>query len=197
MRSLMKHFENFSRGYIFIAGPTCSGKTTLSHKILNHLSDRGIGVTYIQQDNYFKDLENIPKCHLGYLTDSINAFHVNELKQDFKDLIKNGKAALPLYDISKNKRLSSKEFVTKSPVILVEGLHAISIFHNYTDSMFIYVDTDIEICLKRRIERDKRFFGVASARVTENFHDCIMPMYEQYILPQKKFSDVILYDGGR
>ena len=181
--------------YIFIAGPTCSGKTTLSRFLEHFFWEKNTSVTVIREDDYFKNIEDIPRGPRGYLTDCKEAFHIAELQEDFKSYVENKKAALPMYDVATNKRLPSKQYVLKNDITIVEGLHTISLFHGLKESLFIYVDTPIDVCLKRRIERDKLKFRIPEERVIQHFNDCIMPSYEKEILPQRKMHDVILYNS--
>ena len=183
--------------YIFIAGPTCSGKTTLSYLVEQFFWEKNISVTVIREDDYFKNIENIPRGPRGFLTDCTDAFHIEELKRDFKNYLENGKAALPMYDVATNKRLPSKQYVLKNDVTIVEGLHVISLFSEIKNSIFIYADTSIDICLKRRINRDYLKFRIPEQRIIQHFNECIMPSYEKEILPQRNMHDVILYDSAR
>ena len=184
--------DEMNSGFIFIAGPTCSGKTTLSHTLENYFWDKHYSVNIIREDDYFKDLKNMPRSRKGYMTDSMDAFHTDEMKEDVKSYIKNGRVELPIYDVAKNKRIVSKQYIVKSNVTIVEGLHVISLFHGKIDGIFIYMDTPIDVCLERRLKRDTMLYHIPRARIEEHFKDCIMPSYEKEILPQSKKHGVIL-----
>ena len=188
--------NDLDEGYIFIAGPTCSGKTTLAYSLSNFFFSRFISVSVIKQDDYFKDLKDIPKSPKGYMTDSIDAFHIEEMVNDIISYIKNGKAQLPLYDIANNRRLREKQKILKTQVTIIEGLHTISLFHELLDGIFIYLNTSIEVCLSRRISRDKFKFNVPEERIIEHFNDCIIPSYYKDILPQRDMNGVIIYEAS-
>ena len=192
---LREALDNISEGYIFIAGPTCSGKTTLSHTLGNYFWSRLLSVSIICQDDYFKDLSDIPKNRSGYLTDGLSAFHTEEMIKDLTDYDKNGKVQIPMYDIATNSRLKTKQNLLKTQITIVEGLHTIHLFHNLFKGIYIYVDTPIDICLNRRIARDTLKYRISMRRVVEHFYDCIMPLYNSDILPQREFEDVITYEA--
>ncbi len=168
---------------VYIAGPTCSGKTTLAEKIKAHFKRRA-SVTIIHQDDYFKDLKDIPHGPGGYYMDSKKAFYIDELKKDFKSLLAGNNVRVPHYDIGLNRRIGLRPIITKGCINIVEGLHAIDIFKDDKDGVFFYMNDSIETCLSRRVSRDTKAIGVSEKRVKEYFEECIKPMYEKYILPQ-------------
>ena len=185
--------EDMVSGYIFIAGPTCSGKTTLSHTLENYFWEKFHTVNIIKEDDYFKDIYDMPRNSKGYLTDSKEAFYLNELHDDVMKYIKNGRVELPMYDIAMNRRLGVKQYITKSNITIVEGLHTISLFYGLLDSVYIYMDTSLEVCLERRIRRDRTKYHIPEQKVRDHFYDCILPSYEKDIRPQREYDEVILY----
>ena len=193
-QKVMKSIADLDTGFIFIAGPTCSGKTTLAYRLKYYFEYRFETVTVIKQDDYLKDLRDMPRSQRGYFTDSMDAFYVEEMKRDFDLYIKNGKAEIPMYDLASNSRFSAKQYIVKSQITIVEGLHTISLFHGMKNSVYIYLDTPINECLKRRIMRDRISYRIPEDRVKKHFQDCIMPSYEEEILPQRKLHGVIIYD---
>lgn len=177
---------------LIISGPTCCGKTTLSNKIKS-LDQEGVSI--IPQDSYYKDLVNIPKSQKGYLMDSINAFHQIEYIEDANNLMTKGYVDILEYDISENKRTPNKIRINKSKINVFEGLHTIYLLKGLTDSIRVYMDTDIDICLKRRIERDIKF-GIPIEVIKRHFHENMMLMYEYYIKPQKSMADIVISKEG-
>ena len=168
---------------VYIAGPTCSGKTTLAERIKIFFQGRA-KVSVIHQDDYFKNLYKIPHGNGGYLMDSKEAFHKKKKKNDFSTLLSSGMVRVPYYDIKYNKRTGHRPATKKGQINIVEGLHAIDIFKDDAEGIFFYMNVPLETCLKRRIARDTRMLGVSEKRVREYFEECIMPMYERDILPQ-------------
>ena len=73
---------------------------------------------------------------------------------------------------------------------MFEGLHMISIL-NHIDGVRVFLDTDLDLCLKRRILRDKKF-GISEREVIRYFKEVMLPMYECYILPQRDSADYIV-----
>lgn len=180
---------------VVIAGTTCSGKTTLANEIRNHFSDR-YSVTLVAQDDYFKNLPDIPRVREGYLTDSIEAFHTIEFKHDVQMLLINGVATMPRYDIATNTRVSKNKIVRAGRINVFEGLHTIQLLGELDNCIKIFVDTDIDICLKRRIARDTSKFGVPEVRIRQYWNDCVKPMCERFIFPQKEDADITINRKG-
>lgn len=176
---------------IVIAGCTCSGKTTLAKDIFERFSN-DYKVTIFEQDAYFKNLEDIPRTRYGYLTDSIHAFHKDEFIEDVEELLSSCRVLIPRYDISTNTRISKDKFIEKGNINIFEGLHTISLLYSLNCSIKIFIDTDINECLKRRINRDKELYKIPEIRIKEYFKDCILPMYNKFILPQKNFADLTI-----
>lgn len=178
---------------ILISGMTCSGKTTLANEINESVfPDRSV---IISQDSYYKDLKNIPRIKSGYLLDSINAFEIGEYISDIEKLISSGFVDIPVYDVKNNARISKDERVDKKEILILEGLHTLSIFKDYVDALKVYIDTDIDTCLQRRIERDKKY-GIPEEVIRKYFEEVVLPMYELYIKPQKELADFIVGKGG-
>ena len=177
---------------IIIAGPTCSGKTTLAKKIKKAFPKRKVAI--ISQDSYFKDLSEIPhKPRSGYLTDSIYAFDDRRFRSDAFELINKGKVLIPKYDVSNNKRVSEKgKSIVKGDINIFEGLHAITILEHFPNSINVYLSTSLETCLQRRIKRDTENYQIPVYRIREYFQECVIPMYELYIKRQKNKADYIL-----
>ena len=176
---------------VIIAGATCSGKSTLSDMLVKVFNDE-VTVAVVRQDDYFKDLSEMPKIAKGFLTDSINAFHSQEFRQDVDLLLTTGKIVIPQYDVSQNLRIAKDKQITSGDIIIFEGLHTISLLRGIEKSISIYIDTPLEICLERRVARDTGLYGIPENRIRENFTECIIPMYRSYIAPQMKMADIVI-----
>jgi uridine kinase len=174
---------------VIIAGGTCSGKTTLTNKLQIQLA-KEFSVSVIKQDDYFKDIHDVPKIRKGYLMDSPNAFHTSEFQKDVKQLLNTGSTVIPRYDIAVNKRISKDFPVKRAQVNIFEGLHTLSILCGLPDTLTIFLTTPLEVCLERRISRDSKLFNVVEERIRENFEDCIAPMYHSYIAPQIERAEI-------
>lgn len=176
---------------ILISGMSCSGKTSLSNEI-NKYFCKDYTISIISQDSYFKNIEDIPTWKNGYLTDSFDAFHINEFKNDINTLLEKGIVYIPNYDVSINKRLSKSNLITLGNINIFEGLHTISILNNLNNCVKIYIDTDNDICLDRRIQRDTTKYNIPEKIIINNWKNNIIPMYKKYIYPQKEKADIII-----
>lgn len=180
---------------IGIAGGTGSGKTTLTNQIVSCFHDH---VTILKHDNYYKahdDMTYEERSRLNY--DHPNAFDTDLMIEHLKSL-KAGKAVqCPVYDYKIHNR--SKDTITIVPekVIIVEG---ILIFENkkLCDMMDIrvFVDTDADIRIIRRIKRDVLERARSLESVINQYVDTVKPMHEQFVEPSKKNANIIVPEGG-
>ena len=180
---------------IGIAGGTGSGKTTLTNQIVSCFHDH---VTILKHDNYYKahdDMTYEERSRLNY--DHPNAFDT-DLMIEHLQALKAGKAVqCPVYDYKIHNR--SKDTITIVPekVIIVEG---ILIFENkkLCDMMDIrvFVDTDADIRIIRRIKRDVLERARSLESVINQYVDTVKPMHEQFVEPSKKNANIIVPEGG-
>ena len=168
---------------IVISGMSCSGKSTFANEIENSL--------HFEEDWYFKDKKDIPFLKSGYLFDSINSFYVNEIKNDVSKLLRDGSVYVPNYDVIGNRRVDKNRIVYSKKLNVFEGLHMINILSFLNDSFSIFIDTDLDLCLKRRILRDRKY-GIDEDEIIRYFNEVMIPMYECYILPQKYCCDYVV-----
>lgn len=180
---------------VVIAGITCSGKTTLANEIKEYFTGK-YPVTIISQDDYFKNLCDIPRSREGYLTDSIEAFHTKEFKNDVQKLLQNGVTTMPRYDVDTNTRMNKNKIVRSSKINIYEGLHTITLLKELNNCIKIFVDTDINTCLNRRIQRDRAKYKIPQERVRQYFNDCIKPMCEKYIFEQRNSANIVINGKG-
>ena len=181
---------------IGIAGGTGSGKTTLMKNLITEFSGK---VTILSHDNYYKrhdELTYEERCKLNY--DEPAALETDLMARHL-DILRSGKAIdCPVYDFTVHNRSDETTRITPEKVIIVEG---ILIFENkeLRDLMDvkIFVDTDDDIRLCRRIKRDVRDRGRSLESVIEQYQTTVKPMHEQYVEPSKKFADIIVPEGGK
>ena len=181
---------------IGIAGGTGSGKTTLMKNLIAEFSDV---VTVISHDNYYKrhdDLSYEERSKLNYdepaaLETDLMARHLDVLRQG-------GSIECPVYDFTVHNRSEETITIVPKKVIIVEG---ILIFENKSlrDLMDIkiFVDTDADVRLCRRIKRDVTKRGRTLESVLTQYQDTVKPMHEQYVEPSKKYADIIVPEGGK
>ena len=181
---------------IGIAGGTGSGKTTLMKNIIGRFGDV---VTVLSHDNYYRrhdELTYEERCKINYdepaaLETDLMACHL--------DLLRKGESIeCPVYDFSQHNR--SNETITVEPkrVIIVEG---ILIFENEPlrnlMDIKIFVDTDADVRLCRRIKRDVNKRGRTLESVLTQYQETVKPMHEKYVEPSKRYADIVVPEGGK
>ena len=181
---------------IGIAGGTGSGKTTLMKNLIAEFSNV---VTVISHDNYYKRHDELPyeeRCKLNY--DEPAALETDLMARHLDILRQGGTIQCPVYDFTVHNRSDETITIVPKKVIIVEG---ILIFENkpLRDLMDIkiFVDTDADVRLCRRIKRDVNKRGRTLESVLTQYQDTVKPMHEQYVEPSKKFADIIVPEGGK
>ena len=181
---------------IGIAGGTGSGKTTITKKIIREF---GGDVSVIYHDNYYKAHDEMPyseRCKLNY--DHPDAFDT-ELMLEHLRALKRGESVLcPVYDYSQHNRSDKTMEVHSARVLIVEGI-LIFADNRLCDEMDIklYVDTDADVRILRRIVRDVRDRGRSLESVVNQYLSTVKPMHEQFVEPSKRRADLIIPEGGR
>ena len=181
---------------IGIAGGTGSGKTTLMRALTEKF---GENIAVISHDNYYKAHDDMPmedRAKLNY--DEPAAFDTDMLVEQLR-LLKQGRTIhCPVYDFSVHNRTKETIEVTPKKVIIVEG---ILIFADPAlcreMDIKIFVDTDADVRLIRRIRRDVRKRGRSLDSVLEQYLTTVKPMHEQYVEPSKKNADLVVLEGGK
>lgn len=181
---------------IGIAGGSGSGKTSVTSKILKNLE--GYSVALIEQDYYYKNQDYLTfEERLKTNYDHPFAFDNELLIQNLKDLRNGETVEVPTYDYSNHTR--SKKTITFEPkdVIIVEGIFALenSELRDLMD-VKIYVDTDADLRILRRIVRDIKERGRTMESVIDQYLTVVRPMHNQFIEPTKKYADIIIPEGG-
>lgn len=181
---------------IGIAGGTGSGKTTITQKLQAHF---GSDVTVLYHDNYYKphhDLTLEERSKLNY--DHPDAFDTGLMVRDLRELKRGHSIECPVYDYTIHDRTRSTLHIVPSRVIVVEG---ILIFQSkeLRDLMDIkiFVDTDADVRILRRIQRDVKERGRSLDSVINQYLTTVKPMHEAFVEPSKKFADIIIPEGGR
>lgn len=180
---------------IGIAGGTGSGKTTITKKLVQRF---GGDVSVIYHDNYYKAHHNMPyeeRAKLNY--DHPDSFDTDILIEDLKQLRAGHSIKCPVYDYSILDRTDRTITVRPARVIIVEG---ILIFQSreLCDLMDIkiFVDTDADVRILRRIVRDVRDRGRSLDSVVNQYLTTVKPMHEQFVEPSKRNADIIIPEGG-
>ncbi|WP_052256458.1 uridine kinase [Salinicoccus sp. YB14-2] len=181
---------------IGIAGGTGSGKTSVTKKIISSLEEHDI--TLIEQDFYYKDQSHkTMEERLETNYDHPFAFDNDLLIQHVKSLINRESVKLPTYDYVNHTRSDETIKVEPKDVIIVEGIFALENeqLRELMD-VKIYVDTDSDIRILRRMSRDIKERGRSMESVINQYLSVVRPMHLQFIEPTKRFSDIIIPEGG-
>lgn len=180
---------------IGIAGGTGSGKTTLINEIKKEFHDE---IAILSHDFYYKEHSNLPfeeREKLNY--DHPNSFETDLMVEHIKQL-KAGKAIeRPVYDFVIHNRKAETVRVEPSKVIIVEG---ILIFENKElldlFDIKVFIDTDADVRIIRRILRDVRERGRSLDSVINQYLTTVKLMHEEFVEPSKKNADIIIPEGG-
>ncbi|KAD4386352.1 hypothetical protein E3N88_26521 [Mikania micrantha] len=178
-----------------VAGGASSGKKTVGDMIIDQLHDQR--VVLVNQDSFYHSLtpEELSKVH-DYNFDHPDAFDTEKLLSSM-EMLKHGKSVdIPKYDFKTYKNSISRR-VNPSDVIILEG---ILVFHDprVRDmmNMKIFVDTDADVRLARRIRRDTGEKGREIGMVLDQYSKFVKPSFDNFILPTKKYADIIIPRGG-
>ena len=181
---------------IGIAGGTGSGKSTITKRIVEYF---GGNVSVVNHDNYYKahdDMTYEERCQLNY--DHPDAFENELMIEHLKQLKEGNSVQCPVYDYTVHNR--SSEFTTIEPakVIIVEGILILA-DKDLCDQMDIrvFVDTDADVRILRRIIRDVKKRGRTLDSVVDQYLTTVKPMHEAFVEPSKKNAHVIIPEGGR
>jgi len=181
---------------IGIAGGSGSGKTTVAQEILQRVGPERIA--YIQHDSYYKDLTGLPPAQ----RDNVNFDHPNSLETELlishiEQLIHGKKIEVPIYDFATHSRTGKTFSVSPRGVIIVEGI--LIFVEADLRSLFdvkLFVDTDPDIRLIRRLERDISERNRTTESVIKQYQATVRPMHLEFVEPSKRYADVIIPEGG-
>lgn len=181
---------------IGIAGGTGSGKTTLADKLVESFGSNEVSI--LRHDNYYKRHDEMcyeERCKLNY--DHPDAFDTDLLCEHIR-MLKSGKSVnMPVYDYTIHNRSDQTIAVACAPVIVLEG---ILIFAEpelcKLMDIKVFVDTDADVRILRRITRDVKERGRSLDSVISQYLTTVKPMHEQFVEPSKRMADIIIPEGG-
>ncbi len=180
-----------------IAGGSGSGKSTIAKSILEALPV-GQGIL-LQQDHYYRSQSHLPLSE----REMVNYDHPDALELDLLtthlDQLRTGEAIVrPTYDFATHDRAKEGLKLQPAPVIVVEGILVLA--DDRLRSRFevkLFVDTDSDIRLMRRIRRDIEHRGRTFGQVRKQYYESVRPMHLAFVEPSKRFADVIIPEGGQ
>lgn len=180
---------------IGIAGGTGSGKTTITRRIMQEF---GGDVSVVYHDNYYKRHDNLTydeRTKLNY--DHPNAFDTPLLIEHLEALRAGQAVECPIYDYTAHNRSENTVTIRPAKVIVVEG---ILIFAEpelcKRMDIKIFVDTDADVRILRRIVRDTRDRGRDLESIVTQYLTTVKPMHEMFVEPSKRNADIIIPEGG-
>ncbi len=181
---------------IGVSGGSGSGKTSVTNKILEHL-DRS-RVVVLAHDAYYKDLS----VYGGLTPDKINFDHpdsleTNLLVQHLRQLKEGREIAQPIYNFTTHRRLKETHIIQPREIIIVDGI-LIFVEKALRELMDIriYVDTDADERLIRRIRRDMLERGRSVDSVMTQYLNTVKPMHLEFVEPSKHWADIIIPRGS-
>ena len=185
---------------IAIAGPSGSGKSLFAERLLAQLGkalpdDR---VALLREDAYYRDRSDLNFAE----REALNYDHPDALEHRLLaahiDALRDGQPVeVPRYDYAQHARRADTERVDPAPLIIVEGILLLndSALRTRFDIRF-YMDTPMDICLLRRIERDLRERGRSLESVSRQYQDSVRPMHQAFIGPSAAYADMLITGGG-
>ncbi|MCG7300680.1 uridine kinase [Brevibacterium sp. HMSC08F02] len=179
-----------------VAGGTGSGKTTLTRALLDRFSGQS---SVVFMDNYYKDQSHLTwdeRVVTNY--DAPEAFDVELMAEHLRQLRAGHAIDCPVYNFAEHNRAAETIRVEPSPVLVIEGilLFALPELTEQLD-LKLFVDTDADVRILRRIQRDVVERGRSLASVEEQYLKTVKPMHELYVDPSKRSADLIIPEGGR
>lgn len=181
---------------IGIAGGSGSGKTLVARTIVRELgSDR---VVIIDQDSYYKDLEDIPfRDREARNFDHPDAFDGELLKHHIRQLLDGHPVEQPIYDYAQHRRLRETRHIGEHLVVVLEGI-LIFVDPELRDLMDIrlFIDADPDVRFIRRLRRDLVERGRSVDSIIRQYEESVRPMHLQFVDPSKRHANVIIPEGG-
>ena len=181
---------------IAITGASGSGKTYLANALMHALAEQIPSATIglISEDSYYWNQDHLPMAERERVNyDHPDAFEHDLLLEHLKQLRSGLTTEIPCYDYGVHTRSPHCQITEPSPALILEGillLHDSRLRHHYDLSVF--VDTPLDVCLLRRVQRDVQARGRSRESVVRQFKETVKPMYREFIEPTRAYADLIL-----
>jgi len=182
--------------FVGVAGGSGSGKTTVAYNLLSAFSSQD--AVLIQQDSYYKEIRNKSieeRAKTNF--DHPDAIEFELLKAHLLALKNSKPIEKPVYNFTTHLREDTKVHIEPSQIVIVEGILILAVpeIRDLLD-MKIFIDTDADEMLLRRVERDINERGRTFQSVKEQYLSTVKPMYLKFCEPSKKYADLIIPRGG-
>ncbi len=179
-----------------IAGATGSGKTTVASRLAAAVAD---SVVLLQHDSYYRDrpeLDYDARCELNF--DHPESLETELLVEHLHMLRRGEGVGVPVYDFTTHRRSEQITAVRPAPVIIVEGILVLADARlRQLFDIKLFVDTDADIRVFRRIRRDLEQRGRSFESVRQQYYGTVRPMTLEFVEPSKRWADMIIPEGGR
>lgn len=181
---------------IGVAGGTGSGKTTVARKIASAMPSEA--VSSIEHDAYYRDFQGLsPEARASINFDHPDALETPLLIEHLKKLRAWEPVEIPIYDFKTHSRLVETRRIEPTPLIIVEGILVFvdAELRSLLD-IRLFVDTDADIRVFRRVRRDIEQRGRTFESVREQYYNSVRPMHLQFVEPSKRWANLIIPEGG-
>ncbi|MCU9533930.1 uridine kinase [Streptococcus sp. CSL10205-OR2] len=181
---------------IGVTGGSGSGKTSVSRAILSKFEDADISM--IEHDSYYKDQSHLTfEERISTNYDHPLAFDTDLMIEHMNELISGRPVDIPIYDYTKHTRSEKTYRQEPQEVFIVEGILVLE-DKRLRDLMDIklFVDTDDDIRIIRRIKRDMEERGRSLNSIIDQYTSVVKPMYHQFIEPTKRYADIVIPEGA-
>jgi len=179
-----------------VAGGSGSGKTTVAEKVVEGLPAGASAL--IDHDSYYRDRSHLPREQRAAINyDHPDAIETELLVEHLGQLRAGRAVEIPRYDFREHARRSDTRRVEPAPVIIVEGILVLAEERlRAVIDLKLFVDTDADIRLMRRMRRDIEQRDRTFDQVHEQYFSTVRPMHVQFVEPSKRFADLIIPEGG-
>jgi uridine kinase len=177
---------------IGIAGPSCSGKTSVSDRLVKIIGSARCAV--LRLDNYYRPLDHLPmEERAKWNFDSPDALDHERFLADLVTLLAGSPVRQPTYDFAKHTRKAETTMTTPAPYAIAEG----TLLYHWPEirdriELRVYLHADPEECLQRRIERDVLERGRDEPGVRRQWEETVWPMHRAYLLPTRQWAHLAL-----
>lgn len=179
-----------------IAGGSGSGKTTIARKISEALPPEGVAI--IEHDAYYRDRQDLSfdeRCQVNF--DHPESLETELLVDHIINLKAGNRVDVPVYDFKTHRRMAEPRVLEAKPVVIVEGILVLVDARLRAElDIKLFVDTDPDIRIFRRIRRDIEQRGRTFESVREQYYRHVRPMHLQFVEPSKRRADLIIPEGG-
>ncbi|SFD18768.1 uridine kinase [Pseudoalteromonas denitrificans] len=190
-----------TRTIIAIAGASASGKSLFSQTIYNELVNElePGAIAILEEDAYYRDQSHLPFDHRTQTNyDHPDAFEHELMCEHLMQLRAGNSVDVPIYDYAQHTRSDQTRRINPAKVIIVEGILLLSDDKLREEfNIKVFIDTPLDICLMRRMQRDIEERGRSLQSVIEQYQATVRPMFYQFIEPSKQNSDLVVTRGGK